>query len=201
MLLQQRLHEMVPVGENGAAAHQHHHDLSARESALYQHMPQKTAACVLVISRNPEALTQSPDGHDNGICRFILDHAGIHRHNAVGTGLIDAGNDLAVPGRAESGLNLVAVMERIFHADNRADHMEAAQKFGHPVLLVTQLLRIRKVLQLAAAAFFINRAEAGITSFHLFSRPYRSSRTRNALQNPPQASDGQNRSPEYNPAA
>ena len=51
---------------------------------------------------------------------LILDHAAVYRYDTMGTGLVYPRKNAAVSSRAKGRLHLVAIMQRIVHADNWA---------------------------------------------------------------------------------
>ena len=57
---------------------------------------------------------------------LILDHAAVYRYDTMGTGLVYPRKNAAVSSRAKGRLHLVAIMQRIVHADNWADIVKTA---------------------------------------------------------------------------
>ena len=84
-------------------------------------------------------------------------HAMIDRHNPMGTGLIDAGNNLFFMIDAERRLHFVAVMKWIFHAEDGHGFPIWTQETVAKPLLPEKLFCIRKILHLTAAAFAVMR--------------------------------------------
>ena len=70
-------------GENGIAADEYDHDLSALEAATDEYVPQKSLATVLVVGKNAKRGEHFADGDDDTIGGFIFNLAGIHLHNVV----------------------------------------------------------------------------------------------------------------------
>ena len=73
----------------------------------------------LIIGKQLEAFHQPSDGA-NDLIRFrILDQAVIYRYDSMGAVLIHPGNDLLISCQRKGGGNLVAVVIRDFHTDDR----------------------------------------------------------------------------------
>ena len=138
--------------EHGGDRHQHHHDLPCGKAPAHQHMPQPAAAAALVIDLYFKLRQQLPYADNNFVCKLILDHALVHRHDGVAARLVDAGDHPPVPIQAEGGVDLVPVMQGIVHAHDLLHMAEAAQQGDLSFLFMQKLLGIAHVLQLAAAA-------------------------------------------------
>lgn len=158
--LQQRAHEVALAGQHAVRRHEHDEDLPAAPAAPHEHVPQRAAAGFLVIGTDLEALEQAADRDNDLVCDRVLDHAVADRHDPVRGRLVHARDDLPLPIDAESGLHLVAVVVGIFHADDLLHVAEAAEQADGRRLFEMQLLVIRQVLQLAAAALFCERTYA-----------------------------------------
>ena len=158
MQLQKRAQEVVARGENRRAGHERDHDLVRRKAALYEHVPQKAAAGHLVIRCHFEVREQLADVHDDLIRGFVLGHAAVHGDDVVRAALVDAGDDAARARRAERGLHLVAVVVRVFHADDRLHMRELPEQFYAEAVFPFELFRVGQILKLAAAALFAVRA-------------------------------------------
>lgn len=158
MEFQQRAQEVVLRGEDRRAGHEHDHDLAGLEAALDEHMAQKAAPCHLVVRRHFEIDEQLSNVDDDAVGGFVLRHAAVHRDDVVRAALVDAGDDAPGARCAERCLHLVAVVVRIFHADDRFHMAEAPEKPDAQAVFPRELLLVAEVLKLAAAAFLTVRA-------------------------------------------
>lgn len=173
MPLQERLHKVPFGGENGGGSNQHHHDFTACKAALYEHVAQKAAPGALIIGGELEILQQAADGDNDRIRFLIFDQAAVHRDDTVAAGLIHTRNDPAAARRAEGGLHLVAVMIWVLHPDDRGGTAETCEQAVHLALLPGELLGIAPILELAAAAFLMERALPGHSRFPVCGRGVR----------------------------
>ena len=119
---------------------------------LHQHMPEPAAAAALIIHRDLEGRQHIADGENDFIRQFIFNQAALHRDDGVAAGLIDAADRLAPGVQPEGGMDLIAVVQGLVHADDLLHRAKPAQQEDGLTLLMEKLLRIGKVLQLAAAA-------------------------------------------------
>ena len=113
-------------------------------------MAQETLHGHVVEGAEFEALGQFAHGDDDLVRLFVLDEATVHRHNLVGGGLVDTGDDLAVL-LAKGGLHLVAVVVGAVHADDLVHVAVFAQEFDHLDLLKAELTLVGHILQLTSA--------------------------------------------------
>ena len=165
MFLPKGLYEVIFRGENGGYCHQHHHDLPGVKAPPHQHMAQKAVVGVLVVGLDLEGLQHVPDGMDDGLALFVLDLALLHRHDAVGVGLVDAGDHISLPVPAQDRVDFVSIVIGVFHANDGADLPILGKKLSHLLFLLLQLLLIGDALITAAAAFFC--CFTGFQWFHL----------------------------------
>ena len=108
------------------------------------------------IAGAPSHCRQQPVVH------FVLNQALIRRHNRMAARGETAGNDLAIA-TADRKLGLVAIPPGIRHPQHRLDRnigqlADPLQRVLYRLPLDSQLPFIRQMLQLAAAAGFIDRA-------------------------------------------
>ncbi len=159
VFLPKRLDKMILRRKYRGGCHQNHHDLSCGKSSLYQHMPQKSISRVLVVGLDLKGFKQPTDSPYDLVRLFVLQHTLFHSHKLVTPFLINAGDHL--PFLVSKGtVNLVAVMERLFHPLNRIDLTESLQQFFHLPLFLLELTLIGDIQELAATAPFGNRAQA-----------------------------------------
>lgn len=152
-----RVHgDTVDVFLGGADEDDHY--LAAGKTAFHQHMPEKTGVIVFIVYLDFEIRQQLSDIGDDAVGNPVFNHAAVYSDDSVAVGLVHTGNDLPARGSAKCSLNLVAVVRRVFHADNRLDFCKFVQQNALVFLLPGQLLLIGHVLQLAAAALFCIRA-------------------------------------------
>ena len=166
MQLEKLFHKGLLRRKDGRGRDQHDHDLPALKAAPYQYVAQKAAAAALVEDQDLEIAQHVPDIHDDAVGGLILDEAVVHRHDTVAARLVDAGDDVFFLIQGKGRADLVAVVGGINHADNGLHVPELAQQGDLPPLFAPQLFGIREMLQLAAAALFIQRAEGRVTLFH-----------------------------------
>ena len=114
---------------------------------------EETAVRVLVVDAQLVGRQHRDDGLDDAVSAAILNQAVPHGHDAVRPHGVDAADGSARLVHSQHGMNLVAVVERVVHAQNRADFADSVQQFRHALLLPLQLLRVGQAGQLASAAF------------------------------------------------
>ena len=166
MQLPKLLHEGLVQRENGAHRDEHHQHLPGGKAAPHEHMPQPAGAAALVEDLDLEIRQHAADVHDDRVRRLILDEAAVHRDHGVAARLINAGDDLALRVQREGGRDLVAVMGRILHAEDRQHRAEAAQQRLRAPLFPGQLLRIGQMLELASAALLRVGTGSSARLFH-----------------------------------
>ena len=86
--------------------------------------------------------------------RLVLQQTMLNGHQPMAGGLVQPRNHPAVPPFAEGGVDLVAVMHRVFHTQNRLYRGILTEQFLHQPLLFFQLGRVGQLQQLASAALF-----------------------------------------------
>ena len=102
----------------------------------HQNMAEEAISGVLIKYLHLERRKQFPDRSDDLIRLFILDQACFYRQNRMGSLFVDSGNDPAFPVSRHHRMNLISVMERIIHADDRLDLAERAEKVCNLFLFV-----------------------------------------------------------------
>ena len=152
--------------EDGRRRDEHHHHLAALKAPSHQHMAQKAAARALVKHLDLEVPEHTADIGDDAVRDLILDEAVVHRDYPVGARLIHAGDDAIFLIQGKGRADLVAVMGGVCHAEDRLHMPEGAEEGDLPRLLAPELFRIGQVLELAAAAFFIQRTGRAVALFH-----------------------------------
>ena len=125
-------------------------------------MPQEAVTGILVIRPHLKGLHQTGHRLHDCVGFLILDEAGIHPDNPVTLRLIDARVSVPSAVRRHHAVYLIAVMIRVLHANHRLHSAERSQQTFLPLLLSFQLLLIRQVYILAAAAFLLIRADRSL---------------------------------------
>lgn len=154
-------------------------------------MPQKAAAGHLVVRRHFEVGEQAADVDDDFIRGPVLGHAAVHGDDVVRAALVNARDDAARARGAERGLHLVAVVVRVFHAEDRLHMREAPEQLHAEAVFPFELFRVSQVLQLAAAALsavraapgFVLRGHGGPPIASVFSVPILPSAARESKKN------------------
>lgn len=154
-------------------------------------MPQKAAAGHLVVRRHFEVGEQAADVDDDFIRGPVLGHAAVHGDDVVRAALVNARNDAARARGAERGLHLVAVVVRVFHAEDRLHMREAPEQLHAEAVFPFELFRVSQVLQLASAALsavraapgFVLRGHGGPPIASVFSVPILPSAARESKKN------------------
>ena len=103
-------------------------------------MPEPAAAAAFVKDRNFEGRQHIADAENDGIRQFILNQAALHRDDGVAAGLIDAADRLAPGVQPEGGVDLIAVVQGLVHADDLFHRAEPAQQADGLTLLMEKLL-------------------------------------------------------------
>ena len=115
-------------------------------------MPQPAAAAALVKDLDFKLRQELSDADDDFVGYCILDHTFVHRHDGMAARLVDAGDHPPVPVQTKGGVDLVAVMQGIVHAQDLLYMAELAQQGDELLLFMQKLFGIAHVLELAAAA-------------------------------------------------
>ena len=99
-------------------------------------MAQEVRAPVLVIDQDTEGAQHRADRQDDLLAFPVLDQAVFDIHDPVGPRLVASGEDIAlfIPGK--DVMDLVAVTERILHADDRLQGAEASEELFHHLLFI-----------------------------------------------------------------
>ena len=108
-------------------------------------MTQQSITRILVIWSDFKGLQKLPDRHDNLICLAVLNHAAVHGNDSMALLLINTGDDIMSSVLTEYRMNLVAIMQRILHANDALRptirlHQLAKTGFLHPQLLLIFLI-------------------------------------------------------------
>ena len=144
----QGLAEVLLCGEDGGVGDDNDHYLVGVRAVLNEDVSREES----------EVLCEFSDGLDYFVSFFVFYHAGVDRDDFFAVGLVDAGEDLAGAGVfIEGGLDFVAVVVGVVHADDGGYIAEFAEKFLLEFHFVLKLGFIRHV-ELASAAFFVEFA-------------------------------------------
>ena len=134
-------------------------------------MAQQAITGVFVVCMNLEGFQHAADRTNDLVCFLVFDHAGLYRHDVVGFLFVDTGNgfSLAV---TKYCMDFVAVMEWIIHAFDAVYFTIISEKLLHLALFHLELLFVRHVQILTAAAAMSNRTKPlFLCLLRLFCRP------------------------------
>ena len=156
MFFSQSFHKIILGWKDRGNCYQHHHDLPCGKTSSHKHMAEKSVPGILVISLDLKGFQHSPNGTDNLLTLFVLDHTVIHRNNPVALLLINSGNNIALSVTSKSCMNFVSIIIRILHTNDWLNFAEFLQKSFCISLFFAKLFFIWYALITAATTLFRN---------------------------------------------
>ena len=115
-------------------------------------MAHKAKLRILIVDPDLKRFQELSDRADDLIGFFIFDQALFHMDHLVGTLLINSGDYVSLPVPVKHCVNLIAVMKRLFHAQNPLHRAEPLQQLFQLLLLPGQLLLVAHPQKLAPPA-------------------------------------------------
>ena len=94
-------------------------------------MPQQSISCILIIGLYLERFRQLANRPYDFISQFILNHAGFHRDNLMGTLSVHAGNNISLSVSVKNCMHFISIVGWIFHPHNGMDFAIFSHQFSN----------------------------------------------------------------------